>query len=58
VNGKIENAAALAYEKFESPFPPGLLKEFGSMPANEYKDRLKHPAQQALAASIYRKLNG
>lgn len=54
VNGKIENAAALAYETFENPFPPHLLEEFQKMPSSEFKDKLKHPAQQALAAAIYR----
>lgn len=56
VNGKIENAAALAYETFENPFPPHLIEEFQKMPTNEFKDKLKHPAQQALAAAIYRQV--
>lgn len=57
INGKIENAAALAYETFESPFAPHLIEEFKNMPENSYKAQLKHPAQQALAAAMYRNIS-
>lgn len=55
INGKIENAAALAYETFENPLAPNLIEEFKNMPSNELKGKLTHPSQQALAAAVFRK---
>ena len=56
VNGKIENAAAAAYETFSNPIPKGTVKQFKNLPWNSYKQELQHPAQKALAASIARDL--
>jgi len=53
INGKIENAAAAAYETFESPLPKGLLDAFKSLPSDSLKQDLTHPAQKALAASMW-----
>lgn len=54
INGKIENAAALAYETFQNPFPTSIMSEYQQLPRNPLKDKLKHPAQQALAAAIFK----
>jgi len=52
VNGKIENAAAAAYETFADPLPVGLVKKFDKLPDNKFKQDIKHPAQKALASAI------
>ena len=57
INGKIENAAALAFDSFSDPFAPGLMKTFEEMPSDALKQELQHPAQRALAAAIYKSVN-
>ena len=57
VNGKIENAAALAYDTFSDPLPSGLLAKFESLPSDSLKQDLQHPAQQALAAAMFENLS-
>ena len=52
INGKIENAAALAYETFTDPIPAGLLAKFKKLPDVPEKNLLGHPAQKALASAI------
>ena len=56
VNGKIENAAAAAYETFSNPLPQGSVKEFKELPWSSNKQELQHPAQKALATAIARDL--
>ena len=53
VNGKIENAAALAYETFSNPLPKDLVKGFKLLPDNNLKQKLTNPAQQALATAMW-----
>ena len=57
INGKIENAAAAAYETFSDPIPAGLIKEFDKLPADGLKQELQHPAQKALASAIWQDLS-
>ena len=57
VNGKIENAAALAYETFSNPLPKGLVDEFKYLPVDKLKQELTHPAQQALATAMWKQLS-
>jgi hypothetical protein len=52
INGKTENAAALAYETFTDPIPAGLLAKFKKLPDVPEKNLLEHPAQKALASAI------
>lgn len=56
INGKIENAAALAYETFADPLPKGLVEAFRTLPSDSLKQELTHPAQQALAAAMWQQL--
>lgn len=56
VNGKIENAAALAYETFSNPLPKDLVEAFKYLPDNSLKQKLTNPAQQALATVMYSRL--
>ena len=56
INGKIENAAAAAYETFSDPLPKGVVSDFRQLPWHPYKQELQHPAQKALAAAIARDL--
>lgn len=56
INGKIENAAALAYDTFSNPLPSGLIEEFKNLPSDGLKQDLTHPAQKALASSIWQDL--
>ena len=56
INGKIENAAACAYETFSDPLPRGLVDKFKTLPSDSTKQDLQHPAQQALAAAMADKL--
>ena len=57
INGKIENAAALAYETFSDPLPKGLLEGFKTLPADSLKQELTHPAQKALVTAMWQQLN-
>ena len=57
VNGKIENAAAAAYQTFEDPLPADLVKRFKELPSDSLKQELQHPAQKALASAIWQDLN-
>ena len=52
-NGKIENAAALAYETFADPMPKGIVKKFEELPFDSTKTDLAHPAQKALASAMW-----
>ena len=56
INGKIENAAALAYETFSNPLPVGLVEKFKDLPADTLKQDLTHPAQKALASALWQQL--
>ena len=56
VNGKIENAAALAYETFSDPLPKGLVARFKDIPSDSLKNELTHPAQQALATAMWQQI--
>ena len=56
LNGKIENAAALAYETFADPMPKGLLKGFEQLPSDSTKSDLTHPAQKVLATAMWNDL--
>lgn len=56
VNGKVENAAALAYETFSNPLPESLAEGFKDLPYNSLKQELTNPAQQALATAIWKRL--
>lgn len=56
VNGKIENAAAMAYETFSNPMPANLLEGFRSLPADKLKQDLTHDAQKALATAMWNDL--
>ena len=56
INGKIENAAALAYETFTDPIPAGLIKDFRKLPDIAEKKALKRDEQKALASVIARDL--
>ena len=56
INGKIENAAALAYETFANPLPKGLIENFKTLPHDSLKQELTHPAQQALATAMWQQL--
>lgn len=53
INGKVENAAALAYETFTDPMPRGLVEGFSKLPADSTKADLTHPAQKALATAMW-----
>ena len=55
-DGKIENAAALAYETFADPMPKGLVEGFKKLPTSAEKEALTHPAQKALATAIWNNL--
>ena len=57
VDGKIENAAAAAYETFADPLPADLVEKFDELPSDSLKQELDHPAQKALAAAIWQDLN-
>ena len=52
-NGKVENAAALAYETFADPMPKGLANGFVKLPSDSTKSDLTHPAQKALATAMW-----
>ena len=56
INGKIENAAALAYETFADPMPAGLLKGCEQLPSDSTKSDLTHPAQKVLATAMWNDL--
>ena len=56
VNGKIENAAALAYETFSDPLPKGLVAGFKTLPSDSLKQEITHPAQKALATAMWQQL--
>ena len=56
INGKIENAAALAYSTFSDPIPAGLIAKFSELPDVPEKRLLMHPAQKALASAMARDL--
>jgi len=51
-DGKIENAAALAWETFSDPLPSGLVNKFSSLPFDVTKTDIQHPAQKALCAAM------
>lgn len=53
INGRIENAAALAYETFSDPLPKGLTDRFSQLPSDISKGDLQHPAQKALAVAMW-----
>ena len=53
INGKIENAAAAAFETFTDPMPAHLIDRFDELPADALKELLKHPAQKALAVAMW-----
>lgn len=57
INGKIENAAALAYETFSDPLPSGLVKQFDSLPSDISKQDIQHPAQKALVSAMWNDLS-
>lgn len=56
INGKIENAAAAAYETFTDPMPSGLIAGFSELPSDILKQDLTHPAQKALATAMWNDL--
>jgi hypothetical protein len=56
INGKIENAAAAAYETFSDPMPAGLIEKFKELPSDALKQDLQHPAQKALATAMWNNL--
>ena len=56
INGKIENAAALAYETFSDPLPNGLVHQFDNLPFDITKQDIQHPAQKALTAAMWNEL--
>lgn len=57
VNGKIENAAAVAYETFSDPLPTGLLSGFRDLPSDKLKQNLTHPAQKTLASAMWQQIS-
>ena len=56
INGKVENAAAMAYETFANPMPANLLAGFRYLPADKLKQDLTHDAQKALATAMWNDL--
>ncbi len=56
INGKIENAAAAAYDTFSDPMPAGLIESFKDLPSDILKQDLQHPAQKALAVAMWNNL--
>lgn len=53
INGRIENAAALAYETFSDPLPNGLVERFSTLPSDGLKQDIQLPAQKALTAAMW-----